>query len=87
MRLSLTLGTAPGGVKAALRLLGKSIGPCRSPVGPLSPDKQQKMRACPAAGRACCRTSSGAAWASCQRASRVRFKMPQVAGEGGALAV
>src|SRR5437016_6238059 len=45
VRLALTLGTAPGGVKAALALLGKSIGPCRSPVGPLSPDKQEKMRA------------------------------------------
>ncbi len=45
VRLSLTLGTAPGGVKAALALLGRSIGPSRAPVGPLSPEKQQKMRA------------------------------------------
>jgi 4-hydroxy-tetrahydrodipicolinate synthase len=45
VRLSLTLGTAPGGVKAALALLGRPIGPSRSPVGLLSPDKQQKMRA------------------------------------------
>jgi 4-hydroxy-tetrahydrodipicolinate synthase len=45
LRLSLGLGTAPGGVKAALALLGMSLGPCRSPVGPLSPEKQQKMRA------------------------------------------
>ncbi|HYT94731.1 MAG TPA: 4-hydroxy-tetrahydrodipicolinate synthase [Gemmataceae bacterium] len=45
VRLSLTLGTAPGGVKAALALLGKSIGPSRAPVSPLSPEKQQKMRA------------------------------------------
>ncbi|HXG09661.1 MAG TPA: 4-hydroxy-tetrahydrodipicolinate synthase [Gemmataceae bacterium] len=45
VRLSLTLGTAPGGVKAALALLGEPIGPCRSPVAPLPPDKQQKMRA------------------------------------------
>lgn len=44
VRLALTLGTAPGGVKAALALLGTSIGPSRSPVAPLSPDKQQKMR-------------------------------------------
>jgi len=44
VRMSLTLGTAPGGVKAALALLGKSIGPSRSPVAPLSPEKQQKMR-------------------------------------------
>src|SRR5712691_10180988 len=45
VRLSLTLGTAPGGVKAALALLGMSIGPSRSPVAPLPPEKQQKMRA------------------------------------------
>jgi 4-hydroxy-tetrahydrodipicolinate synthase len=45
VRLSLTLGTAPGGVKAALALLGMSIGPSRAPVAPLPPDKQQKMRA------------------------------------------
>jgi 4-hydroxy-tetrahydrodipicolinate synthase len=44
VRMSLTLGTAPGGVKAALNLLGLPIGPCRSPVAPLSPDKLQKMR-------------------------------------------
>jgi 4-hydroxy-tetrahydrodipicolinate synthase len=45
IRMSLTLGTPPGGVKAALQMLGLSIGPSRSPVGPLSPDKQEKMRA------------------------------------------
>src|SRR5262249_59101269 len=45
VRLSLTLGTAPGGVKAALALLGESIGPCRAPVAPLSADKQQQMQA------------------------------------------
>ena len=45
VRLSLTLGTAPGGVKAALAILGTPIGPSRSPVAPLSPDKVQKMRA------------------------------------------
>jgi len=45
IRMALTLGTAPGGVKAALQLLGLSIGPCRSPVAPLPQDKMQKMRA------------------------------------------
>ena len=45
MRLTLTLGTAPGGVKAALALLGMPIGPSRSPVAALSVEKQQKMRA------------------------------------------
>jgi 4-hydroxy-tetrahydrodipicolinate synthase len=45
VRMSLTLGTAPGGVKAALALLGMSIGPSRSPVAPLSAEKLAKMRA------------------------------------------
>ncbi len=45
IRISLTLGTAPGGVKAALALMGMSIGPSRSPIAPLSAEKQQKMRA------------------------------------------
>jgi len=45
VRLGLNLGTAPGGVKAALALLGRSLGPSRSPVAPLAPDNQQKMRA------------------------------------------
>jgi 4-hydroxy-tetrahydrodipicolinate synthase len=44
VRLSLTLGTPPGGVKAALSLLGMSLGPCRSPIASLSPEKQQKAR-------------------------------------------
>jgi len=43
-RLSLMWGTAPGGVKTALSLLGLSIGPSRSPVAPLAPDRLQKMR-------------------------------------------
>src|SRR5438093_3949595 len=45
IRLALALGTAPGGVKAALSLMGISIGPSRSPVAPLSPEKQHTMRA------------------------------------------
>jgi 4-hydroxy-tetrahydrodipicolinate synthase len=45
LRLALTLCTAPGGVKAALDMLGESIGPCRSPVAGLTPDKAPKMRA------------------------------------------
>src|SRR5947209_6440633 len=32
LRLALGLGTAPGGVKAALTLLGRSLGPSRAPV-------------------------------------------------------
>jgi 4-hydroxy-tetrahydrodipicolinate synthase len=45
LRMALNLGTPPGGVKAALALLGRSLGPSRAPVGPLTPDKQQKMKA------------------------------------------
>ena len=45
LRLALALGTAPGGVKAALAMLGMSLGPSRAPVGPLPAEKQQKMRA------------------------------------------
>jgi 4-hydroxy-tetrahydrodipicolinate synthase len=44
LRLALTLGTAPGGVKSALDLLGMSIGPSRAPVSALPADKLQKMR-------------------------------------------
>jgi 4-hydroxy-tetrahydrodipicolinate synthase len=44
LRLALNLGTAPGGVKAALTLLGEAIGPSRSPIASLSAEKQQKMR-------------------------------------------
>jgi 4-hydroxy-tetrahydrodipicolinate synthase len=45
LRMALTLCTAPGGVKAALQMLGLSIGPCRSPVAGLAPDKLPRMRA------------------------------------------
>ncbi len=45
LRLALGLCTAPGGVKAALQLLGLSIGPSRSPVSGLAPDKVSKMKA------------------------------------------
>jgi 4-hydroxy-tetrahydrodipicolinate synthase len=45
VRLAMNLGTAPGGVKAALELMGLSIGPSRSPVSPLLPEKKEKMRA------------------------------------------
>ena len=45
VRLSLNFGTPPGGVKAALALMGLSIGPSRAPISPLSPEKQEKMKA------------------------------------------
>jgi 4-hydroxy-tetrahydrodipicolinate synthase len=45
LRISLGLGTPPGGVKAALNLLGMSLGPARSPIAPLPPDKLKQARA------------------------------------------
>ncbi len=45
LRMALSLCTPPGAVKAALQVMGLSIGPCRSPVAGLSPDKLPKMRA------------------------------------------
>jgi 4-hydroxy-tetrahydrodipicolinate synthase len=45
LRTALALGTQPAGVKGALELLGLGIGPCRSPVGPLQPEKREKMKA------------------------------------------
>jgi 4-hydroxy-tetrahydrodipicolinate synthase len=44
IRMALTLGSAPGGVKAALELLGLGIGPCRSPIAPLTKENEKKMR-------------------------------------------
>jgi 4-hydroxy-tetrahydrodipicolinate synthase len=44
LRMALTLCTQPGAVKAALNLMGLSVGPCRSPVSGLTPDKEPLMR-------------------------------------------
>jgi len=44
IRLSLAFGTSPGSVKTALKMLGASIGPSRSPIGPIDPAKQDGMR-------------------------------------------
>ncbi|MCE9531917.1 MAG: 4-hydroxy-tetrahydrodipicolinate synthase [Planctomycetes bacterium] len=44
VRMSLTLGTAPGPVKVAMKLVGQDVGPSRSPLGPLAPDKLEKMK-------------------------------------------
>ncbi len=45
LRIALGLCTAPGGVKAALKMLGMPLGPCRSPVAGLAPEKAPKMKA------------------------------------------
>jgi 4-hydroxy-tetrahydrodipicolinate synthase len=44
VRISLTLGTAPGPVKVAMKLIGQDVGVGRSPLGPLAPDKLEKMK-------------------------------------------
>jgi 4-hydroxy-tetrahydrodipicolinate synthase len=45
LRLALQLCTPPGAVKSALEILGLPIGPCRSPVAGITPDKKAKMKA------------------------------------------
>lgn len=45
VRVSLMLATAPGGPKAALRLLGMDMGPSRGPIAPLAGAKLEQMRA------------------------------------------
>jgi 4-hydroxy-tetrahydrodipicolinate synthase len=44
LRLALGLCTAPGAVKAALNMMGMNVGPCRSPVSGLAPEKAPLMR-------------------------------------------
>lgn len=44
VRVSLMLATAPGGPKAALRLLGIDLGPSRGPIAPLAGAKLEQMR-------------------------------------------
>ena len=45
IRISLTFGTAPGPVKIAMSLIGRPVGPGRAPLGPLAPDKLERMKA------------------------------------------
>src|SRR5215472_9565736 len=45
LRLALTLCTPPGAVKAALEIMGMSLGPCRSPVAGLAADRVARMKA------------------------------------------
>ena len=44
IRMAMTLGTGNGAVKEAMALLGRPAGPSRSPLGPLSEEKRQKLR-------------------------------------------
>jgi 2-dehydro-3-deoxy-D-pentonate aldolase len=43
IRMAMTLGTGNGAVKEALILLGRSCGPNRWPIGPLSEEKKLKL--------------------------------------------
>lgn len=45
VRMAMSLGTGNGAVKEGLMLMGRSCGPNRSPVGPLSAEKRAKLRA------------------------------------------
>jgi 4-hydroxy-tetrahydrodipicolinate synthase len=45
IRMAMSLGTGNGAVKEALMLMGRSCGPNRSPIGPLSAEKKAKLRA------------------------------------------
>jgi len=44
VRIGLTLGTAPGPIKVGMRLIGQDVGPSRSPLGPMAPDKVEKFK-------------------------------------------
>ncbi|MCE9561433.1 MAG: 4-hydroxy-tetrahydrodipicolinate synthase [Planctomycetes bacterium] len=44
VRMAMSLGTGNGAIKEALTLLGRSCGPNRSPISPLSDDKKAKLR-------------------------------------------
>lgn len=44
LRLAFTWGTYPVVVKEALNLMGMDVGPCRAPVGPLTPDQRERLR-------------------------------------------
>ncbi len=44
VRLSLMLATAPGGPKAALKLLGIDLGPSRGPISPLAGPALEQMK-------------------------------------------
>jgi 4-hydroxy-tetrahydrodipicolinate synthase len=55
VRLSLALGTAPGGVKAALSMLGMGLGPSRAPVGPVAAERLPQLRSALAEAGLVCR--------------------------------
>jgi 4-hydroxy-tetrahydrodipicolinate synthase len=44
IRMAMSLGTGNGAIKEALTILGKSCGPNRSPIAPLSAEKKAKLK-------------------------------------------
>lgn len=44
LRQAFGLGTFPAVMKEALDLIGLSGGPCRAPVGPLTPDQREQLK-------------------------------------------
>lgn len=44
IRLAMSLGTGNGAIKEAMALLGRSAGPNRRPIAPLSTEKKQKLK-------------------------------------------
>ena len=44
IRLAMSLGTGNGAIKEAMALLGRSAGPNRRPISPLSEEKKQKLK-------------------------------------------
>jgi 4-hydroxy-tetrahydrodipicolinate synthase len=45
LRLAFTWGTFPVVIKEALDLMGMEGGPCRMPVGPLTREQRERLRA------------------------------------------
>lgn len=45
IRLAMSLGTGNGAIKEAMALIGRSAGPNRRPISPLSADKKNKLKA------------------------------------------
>ena len=44
LRLAFSLGSFPSVIKEAAELIGLPAGPCRRPIGPLSPENREKLK-------------------------------------------
>lgn len=45
LRAAFALGTFPSVIKEALNMIGRDVGPCRRPIGPLSREAREQLRA------------------------------------------